>query len=1005
MLTHSAIQAIDREPLTRSPSVSVKSVISLMVQTQTSYVLVVKPAGEFQKLVGIFTEQDALRSVAAGLVECTLESAIAPTFISLKVSEVQDIYAVLKLMKDGNICHLPIVDDAGFLVGIIEQNNLLKLLVDATDIDVKTTEIYSQESQEKEAKLALESFFSIEFNLICIAGQDGYFKELNPAFETTLGYSIEELLKISFIELVHPEDRAKTMAEMESLTKGNRSLRFENRYLCKDGTYKWLSWSSSPCNEAGLIYAIAWDITDRKQVEQECNQLIYSLQEARDAAEFATRAKSEFLANMSHEIRTPMNAVIGMTSLLLDTPLTPDQRDFVETVRTSGDALLTLINDILDFSKIEAGKLELEEQPFDLRDCIETALDLLAPKAAEKSLDLAYIIDGDAPNTIIGDIGRLRQILVNLLSNAIKFTDKGEVVVSVTAKINQEGKNGEYLTDSSPLIQTITNPDSHYTNTSAFWEIHFAIKDTGIGIPADKMNRLFQSFSQVDASTTRQYGGTGLGLAISKRLSEIMGGTMWVESGGILGGNRPISSEEIFRRGSAPVPAPNPYRATTGGLPLQENETAGSSSPGATFHFTIKASSAPSQRRLYLSGVQPHLIGKRVLIVDDNATNRQILRLQTQKWGMISQEAANGIEALNCLSQTTLYDVAILDVEMPQMDGLTLALEIQKSYQSQHIFPIVLLTSLSYTIKDINAICLTKPIKPVQLHDVLLNVLTGQSRFRESDRGSSLIINPTISPLRILLAEDNLVNQKVALRLLERLGYRADIAGNGLEVLEALQRQIYDVVLMDMQMPEMDGLEASRYINQHWPTHQRPRIIAITANAMQGDREKCLAAGMDDYITKPIQLEELGFALSHCQSLESLSVQTVTSTTTEVIDRKSLRSMFPLETEDDLEFLTDLIDSYLIDAPKQLQTLRDAASLSDAILLKRTAHTLKSTSSNFGAKNLAALCKNLEFVAEATTPQNGASAMIEAQKLLLQIETEYERVRKALSSLDFRYES
>ena len=405
---------------------------------------------------------------------------------------------------------------------------------------------------------------------------------------------------------------------------------------------------------------------------------------------------------------------------------------------------------------------------------------------------------------------------------------------------------------------------------------------------------------------------------------------------------------------------------------------------------------------MYLSGVQPQLSGKRVLIVDDNATNRQILRLQTQKWGMISQEAASGVEALARLSESELYDLAILDVQMPQMDGLTLISEIQKSEQVRRM-PIVLLTSINCTVANATAVCLTKPIKPSQLYEVLLSVLTGQIRVRESDRRPSLTLNPTPSALRILLAEDNVVNQKVALRILERLGYRADVANNGLEALEALQRKTYDAVLMDVQMPEMDGLETARYINQHWPIQRRPRIIAMTANAMQGDREKCLEAGMDDYISKPIQFTELIQALSQCQSLDGFPAQIGVSSTLEAIDRKLLQSLFPIDNQDDLDFLNDVIDSYLADTPKQLQALQEAASHADAIALQRTAHTLKSTSSNFGATTLSELCKALESKAGATTQGNNASASLEMQEMVSQIEAEYERVKEALSNLDLQW--
>ncbi len=490
-----------------------------------------------------------------------------------------------------------------------------------------------------------------------------------------------------------------------------------------------------------------------------------------------------------------MNAVIGMTGLLLDTPLTPDQRDFVETVRTSGDALLTIINDILDFSKIESGKLDLEQQPFCLTDCIEEALDLLAPKASEKDLDLAYLLDEKTPRTMIGDITRLRQILVNLISNAVKFTARGEVVILVTSRW-LEGQ--------------------HY-------ELQFAIKDTGIGVPADRMDRLFRSFSQVDSSTTRHYGGTGLGLAISKRLSELMGGTMWVES-----------QEGI----------------------------------GSTFFFTIEATAAPAQQRLHLNGAQPQLTGKRLLIVDDNETNRRILTLQAQSWGMIAESCASAAEALKRLQQKSDFEVAILDWHMPEKDGVSLAQDIVQLPGCKTL-PLIMLSSGAVSRQVVEkesgirfSAFLSKPIKPAQLFAVLMQVLVGQLRQAIPTAAPRLDAEFAARlPLRLLLVEDNAVNQKVALRILLQMGYRADVAGNGIEALQALRRQRYDLILMDVHMPEMDGLEATRVICAEWAASERPKIVAMTANAMKEDRAECLDAGMDDYITKPIRVSELQAAL------------------------------------------------------------------------------------------------------------------------------------------------
>ncbi|MCA9933803.1 MAG: response regulator, partial [Anaerolineales bacterium] len=602
----------------------------------------------------------------------------------------------------------------------------------------------------------------------------------------------------------------------------------------------------------------------------------------------------------------------------------------------SSDALLTLINDILDFSKIEANRLDLELNNFDLRHCIESAMDMVAPKASNKGLDLAYLVEPETPGALLGDMTRLRQILVNLLGNGVKFTQTGEVVLTVSAKQLDE-------------LEIASNR----RNSQPWYEWHFSVRDTGIGIANAEIERLFESFTQLDASTTRQYGGTGLGLAISKRLVGMMNGRLWVES-------------EV--------------------------------GVGSTFHFTIQAQEAEFTQPAYLEQNLPMLRGKRLLVVDDNATNRKIIRLQAQMWGMEVTAVPSGTAALDLIAADEPLDLAVLDMSMPEMDGLMLADEI-RAYRDKQSLPLVMLTSIGLREFDERlvhfAAFLTKPIKSAALFDVLAGILSPDASPEQllrtfAAQATSVVFDAGMGkrlPLRILLAEDNDLNQKMTLLMLERLGYEADVVVDGKEAIAAVNRQPYDVVLMDVQMPVMDGLTATRRIRRAAGDGQ-PYIIALTADVVENARERCLAAGMNDYVSKPVSVADLVLALQKTQGETAvpptLTLPVITppappASDTLQFDPTAITRMQMMLGPKAAEMLPTLITDFHNDTQKLLAEMETAVANQQLDDLKRAAHSLKSNSAHFGLMTLSARARALEMQAKSGDTTNANDLLTDVQ--------------------------
>ena len=701
--------------------------------------------------------------------------------------------------------------------------------------------------------------------------------DLNPAAQAFFNVKAVEVIGKGLEGLIPRESglyegiaRRTRFQQDITLVRNDVDYHFELR------SFQLASWYGRPAGRLVLLH----DVTATRQLEQH-------LRQAKETAEEATRAKSLFLASMSHEIRTPLNAVIGMTSLLSDTRLDAEQQEYVAAIRAGSETLLATINDILDFSKIEAGRMELETQPFELANCVEDALDILAPQAAAKSLELYYLPGDDLPAWVSGDPTRLRQVLVNLLSNAVKFTDRGEIVV----RAQEDEIHGNSLL------------------------LHFSIQDTGIGIAPEEMPRIFEAFNQADASITRRYGGTGLGLSISSRLVEIMGGRIWAQS---------------------------------------------SPGAGSTFHFTITVDRAtPPDGAALLGDASGTLAGYHALVVDQAATGRELLGGHLHAWGMQVDSTASGQQALEWLKSNPMVDVILLSMPLPDMDCIGFTTSMHREFMPPSP-PVLMLSSLAQRPQDFErnlcAVVLNKPVRAAQLSGALHELLTGSKAGEPSKSIQSPSYNMDFAsryPLRILLAEDNPVNKRVAVRFLERLGYRIDTVGNGEEAVVAIQRQAYDLVFMDVRMPELDGLAATRRIRAEFPPSRQPRIVAMTAYATREDLAACRAAGMDAALTKPVRFEQLAVILQQQATV-------ISKTKLEAVPVVTRPGGILDELGDERAEVVTLLLENLSD---KLAELREAREAGDLNKVRESAHQLKSDSGYLGANDLSQLMLEIERIA------------------------------------------
>ena len=745
--------------------------------------------------------------------------------------------------------------------------------------------LYVERKRERDE---FEQFFNLSLDLLCVANLEGRFVRLNQAWQRLLGYEVETLLSSPYLDFVHPDDRPATIGAMRALESGARLIDFENRYLASDGSYKWLQWSVAPLIEEGVLYGAARDVTDRHVAEEQLADAMRQLGDAKRRAEEATAAKGEFLANMSHEIRTPMNAIIGMTDLALRTQLTTQQRDYIKTANDSAESLLAILNDVLDVSKIEARRLTLERAPFSLRDTVENGVRQFAGKADEKGLELACRVLPDVPDALVGDAGRLRQVIANLVGNAIKFTDRGDVVVEVATH---------------QLDETIA-------------ALRFTVTDTGIGISADKQTEIFGAFVQGDASTTRRFGGTGLGLTISAQLVQMMGGHITVAS----------------EPGS-----------------------------GSRFSFIAQFERQPESMG---SQLQPatSLRGMRVLVVDDNATNRTILSEVLTSWEMqptAVESAGLGLAAMHAAAaERQPFQLVLTDVRMPGVDGFEFAQRVIDDPRLGDAKLMILTSAGTHAQPDRTlgtrvVAHLLKPVKQSDLFDAIATAFDAAAPgagplAAAPGRGPLVATRATAERARkrldILVAEDNATNQKLVVTLLEQEGHRVTTTWNGREAVEAARSATFDLVLMDIQMPEMGGLEATAAIRDYETrTGAHVPIVAMTAHAMPGDRERALAAGMDGYIAKPLRPDELLVAIAAATKQDMPGTRTKGDDGPPPVNVETLLRDFGGRRQ----LVADVADVFLTDAPAMLDKLRAAVQSRDTAAIATAAHALKGSAGLF----------------------------------------------------------